>query len=128
MDPSEVLDGATVVVADGVYAVCRTDDPDPDAFATIQDDSETTVVVDEASPTVAEAVEVDRGWRRLTFDVTLPFDLVGFLSVVASALADADVSVFVVSAYSTDHVLVKASDLDRATQTLRELGCTVRRK
>ncbi|GGN95274.1 MULTISPECIES: ACT domain-containing protein [Haloarcula] len=127
MDPHDFLEGATVSVDDGAYAVCRTDRPDPNAFATVQDETETTVVVDEASPTVAAATDVERGWKRLTFDVELPFELVGFLAVVASALADADVSVFVLSAFSTDHVLIKESDLDTALQTLDGLGCDVRR-
>ncbi|KOX94135.1 hypothetical protein AMS69_09525 [Haloarcula rubripromontorii] len=125
MEPADFLEDATVTVADEVYAVCRTAHPDPDAFAMVQDETETTVIVDQTSTTVDEAASVERGWKRLTFDVELPFELVGFLAVVASALADADVSVFVVSAYSTDHVLVKQSDLETALQTLDDLGCRV---
>jgi hypothetical protein len=127
MDPEEFLDGGTVTVPATTYAVCRTEQGDPDAFATVRDETETTVVAEQDSPVAATAQDVERGWRRRTFDLTLPFELVGFLGVVATALADADVSVFVLSAYSTDHVLVKQSDLDAAVQRLEALGCTVER-
>lgn len=55
----------------------------------------------------------------------LPFDLVGFLAAVATALAEADVSVFVLSSYSTDHVLVKEDDIDASISKLETFGCNV---
>ena len=70
-------------------------------------------------------IDVEPGWKVLTFEAVLPFDLVGFLASVATALADADVSIFALSAFSTDHVLVKAADVDRALVTLDDLGCDV---
>jgi len=127
MDPEEFLDGGTATVPATTYAVCRTDRDVPDAFATVSDETETTVVVDQERPVVADADDVERGWKRLTFDMDLPFELVGFLGVVATALAEVDVSVFVLSAYSTDHVLVKQADLDAAVRRLETLGCTVER-
>jgi hypothetical protein len=47
---------------------------------------------------------------------------------VATALADEGVSIFALSAYSTDHVLVKEADADRAVETLSDLGCGIRRR
>jgi hypothetical protein len=125
MNPQEFLDGGTVRVAEPTYAICRTDDPVPTAFATLNDDTETTVVVDEAAGIPADAGAVSRDWKRLTFEMDLPFELVGFLAAVATTLAEADVSVFVLSTYSTDHVLVRRADLDVAVQQLETLGCAV---
>lgn len=127
MDPTEFLDGGRVTVPATTYAVCRTEQAEPDAFATVRDDTETTVVVEQDSPIATTAADVERGWKRLSFDMDLPFELVGFLGVVATALADVDVSVFVLSAYSTDHVFVKEPDLDAAARRLETLGCTVER-
>lgn len=124
MNPRAFLDGGTVSVAEPTYAVCRTEEPVPEAFATIQAEGETTVVVEQGR-VPATATDVSRGWRRLTFEMELPFDLVGFLAVVATELAAADVSVFALSAYSTDHVLVREADLDVAIQQLESLGCEV---
>lgn len=125
MDPTEFLQNGAVSVADDTYAVCRTDHNHPDAFATIQDETETTVVVEQDDVDAVDASEVESGWKRLTFEMDLPFELVGFLATVASALAEVDISVFVISTYSTDHVFVKEDDLDAAVLRLENLGCTV---
>jgi hypothetical protein len=126
-DAQTVLADCTVVVAPDTYAVITADSDVTDAFATVDDGRETTHVVVESRLDDFDPIDVERGWVRLTFDATLPFDLVGFLAVVASALAERDVSVFVLSAYSTDHVLVKRTDETTALDALSELGCTVRR-
>jgi hypothetical protein len=127
MDPETVLQDCVVRVAPESYAVVTADGEVPHAFATIDDGRERTHVVTEERLDDVETDQCERGWTRLTFDVELPFDLVGFLAVVASALAERDVSVFVLSAYSTDHVLVRRADLEEALAALSELGCVVRR-
>lgn len=128
MDPRTVLAESTVEVAAERYAVLTADQPVEGTFATIDDGRETTHVLPESRLEEVEAREAEPGWSLLTFDVVLPFDLVGFLAVVAGALAEQDVSVFVLSAYSTDHVLVRANDTETALETLSGLGCTVRRR
>jgi len=125
MDPTEYLQNGTVSISDDTYAVCRTDHNHPGAFATIQDETETTVVLNQDDVDTVDASEVEPGWKRLTFEMDLPFELVGFLSTVASALAEVDISVFVISTYSTDHVFVKEDDLDAAVLQLENLGCKV---
>ena len=127
MDPETVLQDCVVVVAPETYAVVTADGEVPHAFATVDDGRERTHVVTEERLDDIEPERCEPGWALLTFDVDLPFDLVGFLAVVASALAERDVSVFVLSAYSTDHVLVREGDLDEALAALSELGCTIQR-
>nr|WP_254279495.1 ACT domain-containing protein [Halomicroarcula marina] len=127
MDPDEFLADSTVTVSPERYAVVRTDREYPTAFATVRDQNETTVVVPEDNYDAADGEDAERGWRILTFEVVLPFELFGFLARVATALADAEVSVFALSAFSTDHVLVKDDDVDRAVRALAELGCDVKR-
>lgn len=125
MDPTEVLRSGAVRVSDETYAVCRTSHSHPDAFATIQDERETTVVVEHDAVDSVDATDVEHGWKRLTFEMELPFELVGFLAAVATALAEADVSVFVLSSYTTDHVLVREGQLPAAVTQLETLGCEV---
>lgn len=129
MDPTEFLDGGTVSVSDETYAVCRTDrdHPEVDAFATVREAGETTVVVEQGDLDDVDADDVETGWKRLTFEMELPFELVGFLAAVATALAEVDVSVFVLSSYATDHVLVTEADLGAAVARLEGLGCEVDR-
>lgn len=125
MDPSQFLQDGAVRISDDTYAVCQTEHSHPTAFATVQDDTETTVVVEADEARKIDADEIESDWKRLTFEMDLPFELVGFLARVATELANADVSVFVISSYSTDHVFVKADDLDDAISQLANLGCTI---
>ena len=127
MEPTEFFEGGTVSVSEETYTVVKAKRPDPSAFATIRDGTETTVVAEAGTVDETNVVEAEPGWKRLTFEMVLPFELVGFLAAVATALAEEDISIFALSAYSTDHVLVKEDDVDSATQTLEELGCTVSR-
>lgn len=62
------------------------------------------------------------GWRLLTVRGPLEFTLTGIMAALAGELAAAGVSLFAVSTYDTDHILVKATDLDRAVIALREAG------
>ena len=61
-------------------------------------------------------------WRALRVDGTLDFSLIGILSGITSVLAQAGVSVFCVSTYNTDYILVKEADLSAAATALRAAG------
>ncbi|HII14941.1 MAG TPA: ACT domain-containing protein, partial [Nanoarchaeota archaeon] len=69
---------------------------------------------------------IEKGWKILTFDMTLPFGLTGFMAAVSKVLADANISIFAISAYSTDHILIKETDLKKAKAQLEKLGCVVK--
>ena len=64
---------------------------------------------------------VEGPYRAITFDIVLDLSLVGFLSVVSAVLADASVSIYAISTYLRDHILVKAEDQDKAMRVLGEL-------
>jgi hypothetical protein len=68
------------------------------------------------------ADQVESGWRLLTVRGPFEFTLTGIMSALASALAAAGVSLFALSTYDTDHLLVKDDDLARAVTALREAG------
>src|SRR4051794_4125869 len=63
-------------------------------------------------------VEVEAGWRALKGARPIPFDQGGVLAGLAAPLAPARGSIFPVSTYDTDYVLVKAADLERALAAL----------
>jgi hypothetical protein len=72
---------------------------------------------------VAPAAETrEDGWRLLSVRGPLEFALTGIMAALAGELAAAGVSLFAVSTYDTDHVLVKGDDLERAVRALREAG------
>lgn len=65
-------------------------------------------------------------WRGLKVAGPLAFDLVGVLYRLAGPLADTGISVFVISTYDTDYVLVRGEALDSAIAGLEEAGVVVR--
>ena len=60
-------------------------------------------------------------YRLITFDIILDLSIVGFLSVVSSALADSGVSVYAISTFLKDHILVKKEDVGKAVAVLNGL-------
>jgi hypothetical protein len=108
------------------YAVVKSKKPLPNAFAFVKDKNEITMVIDQNKIINKDIIEIERDWKIITFDMTLPFNLVGFLAEISKALADENISVFVISAYSTDHILVKKRDLVKAIKKLKELGFEIK--
>ncbi|MCH8813888.1 MAG: ACT domain-containing protein [Chloroflexi bacterium] len=71
-------------------------------------------------------VECDRGWRALKIEGPLELDEVGIVRSLAVPLAEVGVSIFVISTYETDYVLVREVQLETALSALAEHGHTVR--
>jgi len=67
-------------------------------------------------------VTVESGWRAIKVEGPLDFGLTGVLLAVAQPLADAGVSIFALSTYGTDYVLVKESALPKAVVALSSAG------
>ena len=64
----------------------------------------------------------ERDYRAIRVRGTLPTTLVGILLSIAEPLADAGLSIFAISTYDTDYVLVKERDLAVALEALRGAG------
>ena len=116
-----------VLVAPEAYAIAKTRRAIAGAFAVVRDRNEITCVVEESKLRPRQCLGIEAGWRLLTFDMILPFSLVGFFALVSGALAEAGVSIFSISAYSTDHIFVKQRDLERAAKALEKLGVSIYR-
>ncbi len=87
-------------------------------------DSEVSLVCgEEYAP--AGALAVETGWRAMRVVGTLEFSLVGILAGISGALATAGVSIFAVSTYDTDYVLVKEKSWETALRALTSTGYTV---
>ena len=69
---------------------------------------------------------VEKGWRLLTVRGPLEFTLTGIMAALSGELAAAGVSLFALSTYDTDHLLVKADTLDAAVAALEGAGIRVR--
>ena len=91
-----------------------------DFFSVTRTPDELSVVCPEDG--VPHGVRREGGWRALEVEGPLEFSLVGVLSSVVTPLAGAGVSIFAVSTYDTDYVLVKDEQLDLAVAALRARG------
>jgi hypothetical protein len=76
---------------------------------------------------VPQEVRCERDYRALRVRGPLPLDLVGIVAAMADPLAQAGLSIFAISTYETDYVLVKARDLEAAVITLQRAGHRVSR-
>jgi hypothetical protein len=117
-----------LAVVDGTFAVCRLGaDATIPAWATAVRFFSITRTAEEQSivchqDAMPEGVVGERGWRCLRVAGTMPFSVVGVLASLTAPLAEAGISVFAVSTFDTDYLLVKDKDLTAARDTLRQRG------
>lgn len=76
---------------------------------------------------VPAGVVCERDYRALRVRGPLPLNLVGILAAIADPLAAAGLSIFAISTYETDYVLVKARDLESALKVLEQAGHRITR-
>jgi hypothetical protein len=62
------------------------------------------------------------GWRIIKVEGPLDFALSGILARLAGVLAQAGISLFALSTYDTDYILVQDESLDAAVEALRVAG------
>ena len=67
------------------------------------------------------------GWRALRVAEPMNFGLTGVLAGISTVLAQAGISIFAVSTFDTDYILVKAENLDLAVSALEARGYSVER-
>lgn len=135
-DLSEATDAAApelpLTVLEERLAVCRLDvGADIPAWATrasffsvTRTEDELSIVCPEVN--VPEDINREQGWRALKLEGPFELSMVGILASVAEPLAGAGVSIFAVSTFDTDYVLVGEEQLELANDTLREHGHEVR--
>lgn len=113
----------------GDFAIHRlpADHPLPEALATEplvwvgRTEAELSVVCRQR-PELAGWGEVSGDWGALEVEGPLDFSIVGLLAEITAALAGAGISVFALSTFDTDYVLVPSARLDDALACLTEAG------
>ncbi|MGA8265079.1 MAG: ACT domain-containing protein [Ignavibacteriaceae bacterium] len=113
-------------------AVCRLEKNAPipswatdDTFFSIsRTDNELSIVCPENR--VPNNIEVEKNWRTIKVLGPLGFSLTGILASIANALSEAKISIFAISTFDTDYILVKNKNLERAIKVLSTF-CNVQR-
>jgi uncharacterized protein len=121
-----------LTVLDTRLAVCRLDAAGslpawfalaPPLTACVVRADELTLVCPEES--VPADVRAERGWRALEVGGPMDLMMTGVMSSLSGTLADAGVSVFAVSSFDTDIILVRELQLAGAVGALREAGHSI---
>jgi len=89
-------------------------------YSCTRTDSELSIVCSQDD--VPANVLCERGWRCLKVEGPLDFSLTGILSSLAAPLSAGGISIFAISTYDTDYLLVKEEQLDSAIRTLQQYG------
>lgn len=67
-------------------------------------------------------IQRDDGWKAFRIQGVLDFSLIGILAKIDTVLADNGISIFAVSTYNTDYVLIKKENYQKALDILQTTG------
>lgn len=115
----------------GRFAVCRLGPEDdvpawadaPPLTSVTRTEDELSIVCPEDE--VPAGVKAERGWRAFKLEGPVPFSTVGVVSGLTKPLAEAGLSVFVLSTFDTDYLLMKEDKVERARHILGRAGFAV---
>jgi hypothetical protein len=119
---------STLYLLPGEYAICKLEPEHDvpewatcDAFWSVtKTQHELSIVCPEEH--VPEDIKAKRGWRILQVEGPLNFSMTGVLNCLTKPFAESKISVFALSTYLTDYLLVHSKDLKSAIIALREQG------
>lgn len=108
------------------FSICQVED-----YSLVNLDSEYSFIgkTDEEKSLVCITVEVpsnviqrDDGWKAFCIQGVLDFSFIGILAKIATILADNNISIFAVSTYNTDYVLMKSENYRKGLEVLKSMG------
>jgi hypothetical protein len=118
----------TLIILRETFAICRLDKDAPvpnwafqgDLFSMTRTKDELSIVCPLIN--VPEGIICNQGWSCLKVKGPLDLSSTGILSSIASTLEREPMSLFLISTYDTDYVMVKERDLEKAILALTEAG------
>lgn len=104
--------------------VCRLDKKDSipqwafnsDFFSLTKTQEELSIVCRE--DIIPTHIKFEGYWRALKVEGPLDFSLIGILASISSILASANISIFAISTFDTDYILLKEDNLNKALEVL----------
>lgn len=114
----------TMKLLKGKYGVCRLNKTelipewakDSDFFSITKTSDELSIVCFEDN--IPNDIKCEKDWRVLKIEGPLDFSLIGILASISTVLAQKGISIFAISTYDTDYILVKNKDIDRTIDSL----------
>ena len=106
------------------YGVCRLDKNElipkwaqnSDFFSITKTCDELSIVC--IQDDIPNNILCEKDWRILKIEGPLDFSLIGILASISTILAQSGISIFAISTYDTDYILVKNKNIGDAIQAL----------
>lgn len=92
-------------------------------FSINKNEDELSIVCEQEN--VPEGVKAEKDWRIFKVQGPLDFGLTGILASISTPLAESKISIFAISTFDTDYVMVRAKDLENARLALSRAGFTI---
>ena len=93
-------------------------------FLILRDSREVTLLLEESDfhriRHLVRDARIERGFRLVTLNIELPWNVVGYIARVTEILAASGIPVGALSSFSRDHLLIKQDDLGTALRVLGE--------
>ncbi len=123
-----------LILSSDRLAVCRLDKDSPlpswavrgRFFSITRTDEEISIVCPQDQ--APAGVKKETGWRALQVEGPLDFSQTGILASLTAPLAREKVSVFAISTYDTDYLLVKEENLEKAIDVLIQEGHRIQKQ
>ena len=122
-----------IKLLDGTYAVCQMENvekvpswvEEKGFFSVTKTEDEISVVMFQDK--ISKDIKAEKDWRILKVEGTLDFSLIGILAKISSVLAENQISIFVISTFNTDYILVKEEKIEKAMAVLNLEGYEIKR-
>ena len=122
------MSGLDLTVMSGTFAICRLGAGEAmPMWATVASFVSITRTKEELSIVCEQermpvGTKMERDWSCLKVEGPLDFALTGILANLSTTLTEADISLFAISTFDTDYLLVKQVVLDAAVAALTAAG------
>jgi hypothetical protein len=118
----------TLLILRETFSICRLDKdaPIPDwvfqgnLYSVTRTKDELSIVCPQIN--VPKGIVCNQGWSCLKIKGPLDLSSTGIISSIAKTLVQEGISLFSISTYDTDYVMVKEKDLEKAIFALTETG------
>jgi len=118
-------------IIDGDFSICKVDNVKEidfsDKFMFFAKTYDEISLVCKTSKLPAKFISVEYGWNVLRVVGNLDFGLVGIVANISNVLAQAQISIFVVSTFNTDYILMKSGDFSRGISVLESNGYNIKK-
>jgi hypothetical protein len=113
---------------EGTFGVCKLREIDEvpewaknDKFVSVtRTNEELSIVCSEED--IPQDITAELHWKILKIEGILDFSLIGIIAKISSILTEKGISIFVISTFNTDYILIKDENINKSICALEEEG------